>query len=95
LAKPEGLAKSEVDGAAPIRDARLVIYLDFFFAFFFFAAITLFPSLCDEPTAGLVQSQAYLGLGPWAFAPLPRIRLPQRIAGCNRKIENNPDFSVA
>jgi hypothetical protein len=41
LRNHEGLAKSEADGAAPIRGSRA--YQDFvFFAFFFFFAMTVF-----------------------------------------------------
>ena len=41
LRNHEGLAKSEANGAAPIRGSRW--YQDFvFFAFFFFFAMTLF-----------------------------------------------------
>jgi len=69
------LAKSEVDGVAPIRGSRSS-HQDFvfFFAFFFFVAMIVFLGFGDEPTAGLVQSQA--DLGPWALAPLPSRKMP-------------------
>jgi hypothetical protein len=41
-----------------MRLALYVIYFDFFFFFFFFVAMIVFLGVCDEPTAGLVQSQA-------------------------------------
>jgi hypothetical protein len=62
---------------APLRHfAKSQIYLDFFFFFFFDMIFIL--GVCDEPTAGLVQSQADLGLdlGPWVLAPLPSGTMP-------------------
>jgi hypothetical protein len=61
-----------------------VIYFDFFLAFFFFVAMTLFPWCVCEPTAGLVQSQA-LKLGPWAFASLPIMTMAQTRRCRNQK----------
>ncbi|MGA7787788.1 MAG: hypothetical protein WCA56_06450 [Xanthobacteraceae bacterium] len=74
----------------PIRGARSS-HQDFvfFFAFFFFVAMIVFLGFGDEPTAGLVQLQADLGidLGPWALAPLPNRKMPQGGSGCNRKMQ--------
>jgi hypothetical protein len=48
-----------------------VIYFDFFFFFFFFEAMIVFPWFGDEPTAGLVQSQAKSrSLGPRPLAEM-------------------------
>jgi hypothetical protein len=60
-AEPEfdRLSRSEISRkpkltARPQYEAHAhVIYFDFFLAFFFFVAMTLFPCVC-EPTAGLV-----------------------------------------
>jgi hypothetical protein len=46
------LAKTEDDGAAPIRGRARVIYFVFFLAFFFFVAMTLFLGVCVDPAAG-------------------------------------------
>jgi hypothetical protein len=95
-------AKSEVDQAAPIRGLP-INYFDFFFgAFFFFEAMVIF---LDVEVMNLRQgwfSQVDLGpvsrsfdLGPWASAPLPPTRLPQRGFWRNRKIAKSLYFSVA
>jgi hypothetical protein len=52
--------------AQPQYEARAhVIYFDFFLAFFFFVAMTVFLDVSDEPTAGLVQVAGFVSVpGP-------------------------------
>ena len=93
-AEPEfdRLTRSEISRkpkltARPQYEAHAhVIYFDFFLAFFFFVAMTVFLRVCDEPTAGLVQVAGFV-LGPWAFAPLPKVTMAQGSPGRNQKTE--------
>jgi hypothetical protein len=70
-----------------------VIYFDFFLAFFFFVAMTLFPCVC-EPTAGLVQVAGFKSRS-LGFRSLTEHDNGTDAQAPQSKNQNNPYFSVA
>jgi len=93
LEAPRELKK--LTAPASKRGARARHYSFVFFFFFDFLAMACFPSGVKNVTAGLVKLRGRVSSVPGGFAPLPPARMPQAACGCNPKIENNPDFSVA